>query len=72
FDNITPLLPYIQNGQVRALAVSTANRSPALPDTPTVAEAGLPGYDAAVWFGVFAPRGVPAAILDKLNAAIVD
>lgn len=72
FDNITPLLPYIQNGQVRALAVSTANRSPALPDTPTVAEAGLPGYDAAVWFGVFAPRGVPAAILDKLNATIVD
>ncbi len=56
FDNITPLMPYIQSGQVKALAVSTAARSPALPNVPTVAEAGLPGYDAAVWFGVFAPR----------------
>jgi len=72
FDNITPLMPYIQSGQVKALAVSTATRSPALPNVPTVAEAGLPGYDAAVWFGVFAPKGVPADILDKLNATILE
>jgi tripartite-type tricarboxylate transporter receptor subunit TctC len=55
---------------VRALAVSGARRSPGFPDLPTVAEAGVPGYDAPTWSGVIAPAGVPRPIVDKLNAAI--
>jgi tripartite-type tricarboxylate transporter receptor subunit TctC len=71
FDNISPLLPHIADGKVRALAVTTPDRARALPDIPTISEAGLPGYDASVWFGAFAPNGVPDAILDKLNADIL-
>jgi len=55
---------------VRALAVSGARRSPAFPKLPTVAEAGVPGYEAGTWSGVIGPAGVPRPILDKLNAAI--
>jgi tripartite-type tricarboxylate transporter receptor subunit TctC len=55
---------------VRALGVSGATRSPAFPDLPTIAEAGVPGYLAPTWTGVIAPAGVPGPIVDKLNAAI--
>ncbi len=61
--------PQIANGRLRALAVSTAKRSPALPGVPTFAEAGVPGYDIASWYGMVAPRGTPRAAIERLNAA---
>lgn len=70
FDNIPALLPHIQSGKLRALAVTPAARSQALPDLPTVAEAGLPGYDASVWFGVFAPSGTPRPVIQRLHTEI--
>jgi tripartite-type tricarboxylate transporter receptor subunit TctC len=62
--------PQIANGRLRALAVSTAKRSPALPGVPTFAESGVPGYDIASWYGMVAPRGAPRAAIERLNAAI--
>jgi tripartite-type tricarboxylate transporter receptor subunit TctC len=70
FDNLPPALPQIKGGKLRALAVTSVTRAPALPDTPTVAEAGLPGFEASSWFGVLAPAGTPPAIVAKLNAEI--
>ena len=70
FDNLPPSLPQIKAGKLRALAVTSATRAPALPDVPTVAEAGLPGFEASSWFGVLAPAGTPPAIVAKLNAEI--
>jgi tripartite-type tricarboxylate transporter receptor subunit TctC len=72
FDNIPSALPRIQQGALRALGVTGATRSKALPDVPTIAEAGLPGYEALTWFGVFAPAKTPPAIVDKLNKAIAE
>ena len=69
--NIPPALPHAKTGKLRALAVTTAKRSPAVPDLPTIAESGLPGYEATAWFGVLAPTGTPRAIVDRLNALIV-
>jgi len=63
--------PHIQSGRIRALAVSTARRPASIPDLPTVAEAGLPGYDAGVWYGVLAPAGTPREVVARLNAEIV-
>ncbi|MBL6455591.1 tripartite tricarboxylate transporter substrate binding protein [Belnapia sp. T6] len=63
-------LPQIQDGRVRALAVSGPRRLAAAPDIPTVAEAGLPGYDVTGWLGIVAPRGAPAPIVARLNAAL--
>lgn len=60
------LIPFIRNGQLRALAVTSKERSPALPDVPTVAEAGVPGYEATSWIGMLAPAGTPPAIIDRL------
>lgn len=60
----------IKNGQLRALAVTTKDRSPSYPGVPTVAESGEPGYFVDSWYGVFVPRGTPTAIIDQLNAAI--
>ena len=68
FDNIPALLPHIHAGRLRALAVTPATRSVSLPDLPTVAEAGLPGYDASVWFGIFVPAGTPRAVIQRLHA----
>ena len=62
--------PQIANGRLRALAVSTAKRSLALPGVPTFAESGVPGYDIASWYGMVAPRGTPRAAIERLNAAI--
>lgn len=64
------LLQHVQGGRLRALAVTTAERSPACPDVPTVAESGLPGYDVVAWHGLVAPKGLPPAILAKLNEAL--
>jgi tripartite-type tricarboxylate transporter receptor subunit TctC len=65
-------LPFIQSGKVRALAIATAKRHPSLPDTPTIAEAGLPEYHYDSWFGFMAPAGTPPAIIKKINADIAE
>ena len=70
FDTVTAILPHVQSGGVRALAVTTTKRSAALPDLPTIAEAGLPGYDANTWGGILAPAGTPKEIAARLNAEI--
>jgi len=62
--------PHVQTGRIRALAVSTAKRPASLPDLPTVAESGLPGYDSGVWYGVLAPAGTPREIVAKLNGEV--
>ena len=67
---IPTLLPHVKSGRLRALAVSSAKRSAALPDLPTISEAGLPGYDATAWYGVLAPAGTPKEIIAKLNAEL--
>jgi tripartite-type tricarboxylate transporter receptor subunit TctC len=71
FDNITTALPLARSGKLRALAVTTAKRSSVAPDVPTLAESGLPGYEIGSWQGVFAPAGVPPAIVKRLNTEIV-
>ena len=70
FDTVTAILPHVQSGGVRALAVTTTKRSVALPDLPTIAEAGLPGYDANTWGGILAPAGTAKDVVAKLNAEI--
>jgi len=67
-DNIPPYMPQVRAGKIRALAVSPAKRTPAAPDIPTVAEAGVPGYESGAWFGLVAPSGTPKAVIDKLAA----
>ena len=66
-DNIPPYLPQVRAGKLRALAVSPAKRSPAAPDLPTIAEAGVPGYDSGAWFGLLAPAHTPKFIVNKLS-----
>ncbi len=70
FESLQSIAPFARDGKVRALGVSGAARSPAFPELPTIAEAGVPGYLAPTWTGVIAPAGVPRPIVDKLNAAI--
>jgi len=67
FDNIPPYLPQVKAGKIRALAVTPAQRAPAAPELPTVEEAGVKGYQAATWFGLFAPAATPRPIVDKLS-----
>jgi tripartite-type tricarboxylate transporter receptor subunit TctC len=67
---IPALLPFIKDGRVKALAVTSAKRSPALPDVPSMTEAGYPGIDVVNFFAIMAPAGTPAAVVDKLNQAI--
>ena len=71
FDNIPSALPYIKSGKLKALATTGAKRDPALPDLPTIAEAGVPGYESGVWFGVMVPAGTPKDIIARLNAETV-
>jgi tripartite-type tricarboxylate transporter receptor subunit TctC len=71
FDTITPVLQHIKAGKLRALAVTTAKRSPALPDVPTLDESGLKGFNLGTWFGVLAPAATPKDIVLRLNAEIV-
>ncbi len=69
-DNVAAVLPFIRDGQVRAIAVTSAQRVPVLPDVPTLAESGVPGFDVVAWGGVVAPRQTPAAVIARLNAAL--
>lgn len=70
FDILGSSVQYIKQGKLRPLAVTTAARSPALPDVPTMAEAGLPGYDISGWHGIAAPAATPKPVITKLNQAI--
>jgi tripartite-type tricarboxylate transporter receptor subunit TctC len=71
FDTITPVLPHIKSGKLRALAVTTAKRSSALPNVPTLDESGLKGFDLGTWFGVLAPAGTPKEIVARLSSEMV-
>lgn len=68
FDSMPSAMPFIKSGKLRAVAVTTPRRASALPDIPTVAESGLPGFDISTWYGLWAPRGTPAAVVEKLAA----
>lgn len=69
FDNVSTLQPYVKSGQLRALAVTSSTRLAAYPQLPTMQEAGVPGYEIVSWFGLLAPAGVPAPIVERLTAA---
>src|SRR5205823_12743521 len=71
FDNIPSSLPHIKSGKLIALATTGAKRDPALPNQPTIAEAGVPGYESGVWFGLMVPSHTPKEVIAKLNAAAV-
>jgi tripartite-type tricarboxylate transporter receptor subunit TctC len=70
FDNLPSVIPHVRSGKLRAIAISTAKRSADLPDVPTISEAGVPGYEATSWFGMFAPAATPKPVLDKISAAL--
>jgi tripartite-type tricarboxylate transporter receptor subunit TctC len=70
FDTIPSALPLVASGKLRALAVTSAQRSPAAPGVPTLAESGLPGYDTGTWYGLMGPAGIPPAIVKQLNEAL--
>jgi tripartite-type tricarboxylate transporter receptor subunit TctC len=72
FDNLPSALPQIQSGKLRALAVTTAERSSLLPDVPTIAEMGYPGFDAPAWFAVLTAKSVPANVRAELEKAIIE
>ena len=70
FDAVTTMVEQIKAGKVKAIATTGKARSDVLPDVPTMAEAGLPGYEATIWLGLMAPKGTPKDVVDKLNAAV--
>ena len=70
FDNVPNVITQVKAGTLRALAITSATRAPSLPDVPTVAEAGVPGYEVGVWFGLVAAAATPPAVLAKLNAEL--
>src|SRR5688572_6104362 len=70
FNTIPAVLPFIKNGRVKPVAVTTPARAAVLPDVPTVAESGIPGYDMNTWYGILAPAGTPPAIVTALNAEL--
>ena len=72
FDSITSARPHIESGKLRALGVTTAKRSKTLPTVPTLAEAGLPGYEVSPWFAVFMPAATPKDIVAKVNSALLE
>jgi tripartite-type tricarboxylate transporter receptor subunit TctC len=70
FSNVPASMPLVKSGKLQALAISSAQRSSAAPDVPTVSEAGVPGFDAATWFAVVAPRDTPRAVVERLGAEV--
>ena len=70
-QNISTIVPFVRGGRIRALGISSLERSPALPDVPTVASQGFPGFEAKEWYGLVAPGGTPRAIVTQLNREIV-
>jgi tripartite-type tricarboxylate transporter receptor subunit TctC len=71
FDNVPNVISQVKAGRLRALAQTSATRSTVAPDLPTVAEAGVPGYELTVWFGLVAPAGTPREVVMKLNAEVL-
>lgn len=71
FGAVPPLLPHVSTGRVRALAISSAARLPSLPDVPTVAESGFPGFNVTLWLGFFTPAGTPAAVVKRLESELL-
>jgi tripartite-type tricarboxylate transporter receptor subunit TctC len=71
FGALPPLIPHVTAGKLRALAISSGKRSASLPDVPTVAEQGFPGFDMALWLGFFAPKGTPPAIVKRLETELL-
>jgi tripartite-type tricarboxylate transporter receptor subunit TctC len=71
FETAASATPQIKGGKVKALAITTAKRSPSMPDLPTVAESGLPGYDVVTWYGMLAPAGTPKDIVNRMNAEVI-
>jgi tripartite-type tricarboxylate transporter receptor subunit TctC len=71
FNSIAPVLPHVKSGRVRTLGIASAKRSPQLPDIPTIAESGVPGYESENWFGLFAPAKTPQRLITLLNHALV-
>jgi tripartite-type tricarboxylate transporter receptor subunit TctC len=70
FVNLPPAMPHVQSGRLRALALTSLSRLPTLPDLPTVAEGGWPGFETVAWFGFLAPAGTPKPLIERLNAEI--
>lgn len=70
FNSMPTVIPHVKSGRLKGVAVGSAKRSPAMPDTPTVAEAGVPGFDYVTWYGMFAPAATPKFIIAKLNAEV--
>ena len=68
--DLSTLMPQVRAGKLRALAITGAKRSALVPDLPTIAEAGVPGYEASGWVGILAPAGTPPAIVNRLNAEV--
>jgi len=71
FNSIPSVLPHLQSGRLKAIAVGSATRSPALPEVPTVAESGVPGFEYVTWNGLLVPAGTPRAVIARLNEAVV-
>jgi tripartite-type tricarboxylate transporter receptor subunit TctC len=72
FVSIGPYMEFVRNGALRVLAAATREREPYVPDTPTFAEQGFPGFEVSTWFALFAPRGTPRPVVDKLNGLMRD
>lgn len=72
FSSLTQVLPHVRSGRLRVLAIGADKRSPVVPDIPTVAESGFPGYEVSVWWGVAAPAGVPRPVIEKLRSDIAE
>jgi tripartite-type tricarboxylate transporter receptor subunit TctC len=71
FNSVAPIVPHIKSGKVRVLGIASLQRSPQMPELPTINESGVPGFEAVNWFGLFAPAKTPKAIIKRVNAAVV-
>ena len=70
FENLPVVMPHVRSGRLRAIAVTGTSRTAALPDTPTIAESGVPGFDVTTWFAIVGPAGMPAPIVETLNRQV--